>query len=204
MSNATATPTAPIEEGEFTGEVAGGVDAAEERARAGGLLPPGRYNAKLVGAARTTSATKGTPGWELVFEVQAGPFKGTKVKDTLYTTDNEKSIERRKVIANRLGVTQKSPDGKGYVPIQGKNDFMDVLDTLCVIEVKHEPDADDKTKHWLRLTMFGVWPLDHADVKKNPPTNGIGGSAKPAATQSAPKGDSKPSPEKKKVSRDTL
>jgi hypothetical protein len=120
--------------------------AAEARMKAGGQIPPGKYPAKLVGAARTESKQKQTPGWELTFEVTGkGPFAGSTVTDTIYITENQKSKDRLVLFGHRLGVLEKKKDGSGYVKAEGKTDFADALDTACVIEVMHEADRNDPT-----------------------------------------------------------
>src|SRR5262245_60438787 len=107
------------------------VGAMEKRMEAGGLIPPGKYPAKLNGAKRTESKQKNTPGWELTFEITGGPFAGSEVHDTLYITDNPKSRDRIALFGHRLGLLKRTDDGKGLVKAEGKTDFMDCLDTPC-------------------------------------------------------------------------
>jgi hypothetical protein len=180
--------------------------AAEARMKAGGMLPAGKYPAKLIGAARTESKQKQTPGWELSFEVTGnGPFSGTPVTDTIYVTENSKAKDRLVIFAHRLGVLEKKKDGSGYVKVEGKQDFTDVLDTPCVIEVIHEPDQKDPNKKWLRLAFGGVYqPGDPeakgvGDGKAAPPKN-----LPPGKTTGAAAVEGKKAEEKKKVQRGEL
>lgn len=141
-------------------------DGVEERTRSGGILPEGLYHARLNGAKEIESKAKGTPGYELTFVVTAGPFSGAEVTDTLWRTDHQRSKDRIKLFAHRLGLLKKSADGKTYVPAEGKSAFLDVLDTPTVIEVAHEQDQHDPNKKWVRLAYCGVHDPADAEVKK--------------------------------------
>ncbi|VTU01038.1 unnamed protein product [Gemmataceae bacterium] len=177
--------------------------AAEERMKHGGLIPPGKYRATLLGAKRTESKAKQTPGWEMTFKLSEGGFAGSEVTDTIYITDNVKSKDRLVIFGHRLGLLIKKPDGTGYVKAEGKTDFMDCLDTPCIIEVIHEPDQKDENKKWVRLAFGGVYlPNDPEAVKtlgkaKEPEKKGA------TAAADAKKGD-EAKPEKKKVGRGEL
>jgi len=179
--------------------------AAEERMKNGGMIPPGKYAATLLGAKRTESKQKQTPGWELTFAIAGGPFAGSEVTDTIYITDNAKSKDRLALFASRLGLLVKKPDGSGYVKAEGKTDFMDCLDTPCVVEVIHEPDQKDPNKKWVRLAFGGIWRPDDPEAKKDakksePPKTGPAAGAKDAKP-----GGGKPEENgKKKVSRGEL
>lgn len=205
-----STATAPeVERDEFS-EFAEGYDskAMEERMKSGGNVPEGKYEATLAGAQRTESKQKGTPGWELVFTISAGPFKGSEIRDTLFITDNSKSKDRLALFGHRLGLLERTgPEGKALTKVKGKTNFQDVLDTPCVIEVIHEPDQHNAAKKWPRLAFGGIWNIGHPDLKKDPPKNGTGQQTKPAAAATGTKpadGDKTGTDAKKKVGRGEL
>ncbi len=153
-------------EATFLDELGGAVDAdsLDARMAAGGNIPPGKYHAKLNGAKETVSKQKGTPGYELTFIVVGGPFDGTEVTDTLYRTDNQKTRDRLALFGSRLGLLVRGNDGK-LTMAKGKRDFMDCLDTPCVIEITHEKyTREDKSEgHAVRLAFNGIH--DPADPK---------------------------------------
>lgn len=137
-------------------------DGVDERVGSGGGLPVGFYRAKLDGATNGESKTNSTPYYELTFLVTAGPFAGATITEKLYKQGKDaaataKCRDRIKAFAHRLGLITKSQDGKTYLPVEGKETFGDVLDTECVIEVKHEPDREQPGKHWPRLEWGGVF-----------------------------------------------
>lgn len=136
----------------------------DERMASGGQIPPGFYACKLNGAVNKVSKTNGTPGYELTFLVTSGPFEGTEVTDTLWRTDKQSSKDRVKLFAHRLGLLNKSADGKSYVPVEGKAEFVDVLDVTCVVEIIHEPDQNNPNKHWPRFAWAGVYKPDDPEA----------------------------------------
>ncbi len=142
-------------------------NGAEERMKFGGLLPPGKYPAILIGAKRGTSKEKETPFWDLTFSITGGAFKGSEVNDKIYITDNSKSKDRLVIFGHRLGLLKKKEDGSGYVKVEGKTDLTDCIDTVCVIETILEPDQKDPNKKWVRLAFGGVFtPDDPAGKEK--------------------------------------
>lgn len=166
------------------------VDAVGE---AGGLIPPGKYHARLEGAALRTAKT-GNSGSELVFTVLAGPFAGTEVKETLWGGDNERNKNKTVLWGHRLGLLAVDPKTKKYVRVEGKTGFEDCLGAEVVIEVVHEQDKTDPAKKWPRLA-FGLWAVDDPkvkDVKK-------AAAPKPGAAASPP-----PPPAKPKVDTSSL
>lgn len=178
--------------------------AAEARMKAGGQIPPGRYPAQLLGAKRTESKAKQTPGWELTFLVTDGPFKGTEVTDTLYVTENTRSKDRLVLFGHRLGLLEKKPDGSGYVRAKDKTDLTDCLDAKVVIEVIHEPDQKDPNKKWTRLAFQGVFLPNDPELKKPAKSSGPTLPGTTAATASAAKPAEAEAGGRKKVQRGDL
>ncbi len=191
-------------------------NAAEERMRNGGMIPAGKYPAMLIGAKRTVSKQKDTPGWELTFAITGGAFKGSEVIDTLYITDNSKSRDRLVIFGHRLGLLTKKPDGSGYVKVEGKTDLTDCLDTACVIETIHEQDRNDPNKKWVRLAFGGVFTpddpagketkdKDKGEKKSEPAKSKTGGGSGGAGGSSEPVGaGAGGGKERKKVGRGEL
>lgn len=147
-----------------------GKDVAEleTRAASGGLTPPGFYKAKLIGAKNVT-AKSGNSGYELTFSIIDGPFKGGEVTETLWDTEHSRSQDRINLFCLRLGVLNRSPDGKKIIAVEGKQDFMDVLDTPCIIETHIEEYEREKggTGHSVRLTYAGChYPDDKEALGK--------------------------------------
>jgi hypothetical protein len=178
-------------EDEFSGFAQGyDVGAMEKRMESGGLIPPGKYRARLDGAKRTESKQKQTPGWELTFTVQDGPFKGSEVTDTLYITDNSKSKDRIALFGHRLGLLERKGNGLGKV--EGKKDFLDCLDTEVVIEVIHEPDQKDPNKKWVRLAFGGIYDPKDPKAKEPAKTGTAPAAAKPTDKPAAAPAEGKP------------
>jgi hypothetical protein len=163
-------------------------DAVDAIGDAGGMIPPGKYHARLEGAAARTAKT-GSTGSELVFAVLAGPFAGTEVKDTLWNSDNERNKNKLVLWGHRLGLLTVDPKTKKYVRVEGKTGFEDCLGTEVVIEVIHEPDQNDKNKKWPRLG-FNLWAVGDAKVKDVPKAKAPKpGAAAPAKAATKPKVD---------------
>ena len=169
----------------FFDDVDDGYEGVGERMEHGGLIPPGYYRAKLVGAKEVESKSKGTPGYELTFVVQGGPFDGKEVSDTLWKTDHQFSKDRIKLACVRLGLRKPSPDGKRLLPVEGKADFMDCVDAETVIEIVHEPDQKDPNKKWVRIAPNGFHDASQTKVKEALARTAKGGPAKPAAGKPA-------------------
>ncbi len=159
-----------MSEGNSFAERYAGVDpeALETRVASSGVLPEGFYKAKLNGAKQTTSKQKGTPGWELTFVVVGGPFDGVEVTDTLYDTEHQRSQDRLCLFSLRLGVLKRGgKDNKQILPVEGKTDFLDVLDTPCIIEVQHEEytrEKDGAKGHSVRLAFGGCYYATDKDA----------------------------------------
>lgn len=186
---------------------------AEERANSGGMMPPGFYHARLDGVAEK-EAKSGNVGVELAFTVTSGPFTGATVSDTLWRPDKQFTADRFVRFGSRLGLFQC--DAKGHavikdkrpVPVEGKTDFKDCLDKEVIIEVFHEPDKDNPSKHWLRVKPMGIYhandPEAKAKVGKPVEKKPAAGSEKKAAAGEK-KDDAKPPANgKKRVDRGEL
>lgn len=150
------------------GRKPGAVEAAMNN---GGLPPEGVHHATLNGCREVTAHT-GTTGRELVFKILAGEGAGLEVKDTLWNSDNELSINRKLLFAHRLGVLKKvgAGDSAVYEAVPGKDDINDVLGTVVFIEVKHE-EYDKKTGgkgKSARLSFEGIINPDDKRVKGVP------------------------------------
>lgn len=171
----------------FFDDVDDGYEGVGERMEHGGLIPPGYYRAKLVGAKEVESKSKGTPGYELTFVVQGGPFDGKEVSDTLWKTDHQFSKDRIKLACVRLGLRKPSPDGKRLLPVEGKADFMDCVDAETVIEIVHEQDKQDANKKWVRIGPNGFHDPSSSKVKEALARTAKGGGAKPATQPAADK-----------------
>lgn len=78
-------------------------DRVEAEMASGGVAPEGKYHALVTGA-KKTDAKSGSEGTEIEFEFLAGPFKGSKVKDTVWKSDNAKARNRGVIMAHRLGL----------------------------------------------------------------------------------------------------
>lgn len=148
-------------------------DDDDRNMSAGGLVPPGKYHARLDGS-REVEANSGSVGRELSFTILAGPFKGSVVEDSIWKTSNEKTHTRFRIFAHRLGLLSKAVvNGKSqYTPVPGKFDFNDALGTECILEVKiEEEEWDDRKTGQKRRKMKskfeweGVFKLDDPKVK---------------------------------------
>jgi hypothetical protein len=148
----------------FAGQSA---DMIETRAAAGGMVPPGFYRAKLNGAKTVTSKEKMTPGFELTFQIVGGPFNDMEVTETLWDTDHARSQDRLALFGLRLGVLKRGgKEGKEIVAVDGKKDFLDVLDTPCIIEIYHDEfkKADGSIFASSKLTYGGCHYIDDKDA----------------------------------------
>lgn len=66
-------------------------------------LPPGEYEARIIGGQFQKSKFKGTPNYNLTFRVLSGPYAGRTIWDPLWLTDAALSYTKRKL--EKLGVT---------------------------------------------------------------------------------------------------
>lgn len=180
-------------------------DRVEAEMASGGVIPEGKYHAVLIGA-KKHDAKSGSEGEELEFEILAGQFRGSKLKDTLWKTDNAKGRNRMTMFANRLGLLAAIPvpgskDKKTYAPIEGKSDWCDVLYAQCVIDVtieeyemtdKKTGKPNGKKGKANRLAFEGVFKLDDPrvkDVERAAGTIGVGSTTGYVPTSHAPKDD---------------
>jgi hypothetical protein len=168
------------------------VDSVVAMMEAGGNVPPGFYRAILGGAKEVTSASKGTPGCELTFEIKGGPFNGATVSDTLWKTDSDRLQDRIILFGLRLGVLVRDPKTGEPVQVEGKSDFMDVLDTEVIIEViEDEFEGKDGRKSKIaRVAFGGIYTKDDKKASEK-----IG--KPPAAKSSTSKTEAKPAEKKK-------
>lgn len=164
-------------------------DSVDQVAKSGGLVPEGKYHVRLDGAGDVVSKNHNT-GSELTFVILHGPFAGQEVKETIWSSENEKAKNRLVLFAHRLGLLKLNEKTKRYERVDGKSGFGDVLGAECVIEVAHrEYEKKDKTKgKAANVTFGGIWKLDDPDVKSVPkakpaPPGANGSSAKPTPTR---------------------
>jgi len=158
-------------------------EAVDAVAKSGGVLPPGKYHARLDGAKDVTSNQKGTPGTELHFTILAGPFAGQEVKMTLWDTAGTQN--RVVLFASRLGLLRVNPQTKKYERVPGRHTFQDVLGAQVVIETENrEYEKKGGGKGTVPdVTFGGIWsPDDKAvkDVPKAKPGAPAAGKPKPA------------------------
>src|SRR5262245_6019535 len=76
----------------------------------GGKIPPGWYLARVEEIFPDTE----NPGWKVVYEITAGPWKGKRITDTLWdpraSEDDEakkKTTDRLMMITGRIGAREK-------------------------------------------------------------------------------------------------
>jgi hypothetical protein len=164
-------------------------ESVDQTAKSGGLIPEGKYHVRLDGAGDVVSKNHNA-GCELTFVILTGPFAGQEVKETIWSSDNDKAKNRLVLFAHRLGLLKHNDKTKRYERVEGKDGFGDVLGAECVIEVAHrEYEKKDKTKgKAANVTFGGIWEVDDKDVKNvpkakptSPGTNGA--SAKPTPTR---------------------
>jgi len=164
-------------------------DEVEGAAATSGVLPAGKYHARLEGAQQKELGN--TPVFELTFEVIGGPYAGRKPRYSLWLgmkeTDkdgNSKTPEQlqkgREAISNEfwhaagcLGLaTKKEVNGKSkYAYAKRKDgtplrDFRDVLGAECIIETKlreYGPEGDKKQAS--EVKMFGIHLLSDPKMK---------------------------------------
>ena len=101
---------------------------SEEEAREGGRFPEGAYPVRIVDASEKTAST-GTPGVEVTFQVVSGGLKGRQIYDTIWVTEKA------------LGMARMRLSAVGY-PIPEGEDFelnpAELLSRTCVIRVQDE------------------------------------------------------------------
>lgn len=142
-------------------------DQVEKEIAAGGLIPIGRYHAALVKAEEKPAG--GYPKTELEFEILSGQFAGRKVRRDLFHNGDDAEKDKRAKnelihFSVKLGVMTKLPDGHGgntYAYVQGMTDFVDAIQTECVLEIHHEKwdRKDPNSQLTARVRMFGIHKL---------------------------------------------
>lgn len=158
-------------------------DQVEAQMAAGGNVPPGVYRAHLETAKEVISKEKGTPGFELKFQIEGGMFNGCSVTDTLWKTDNERLRNRIVLFGLRLGILTRDPKTQEVTPVEGKVDFTDAIDTKCIVEVVEETfkrDDGSQGKN-ARIAYGGVYYTDDKKAaekigKPATSTSGTGGT----------------------------
>jgi hypothetical protein len=163
------------------------VDEIESAAATAGELPPGKYPARLEGAQQKELG--GLSTWELLSLVTAGPYKGRKVRYSLWMgtkeTDkdgNQKTPEQieeaKKRIRNEfwhaagvmgLAVKVPGPNGKPvYKFAPNKRDFRDVLGAEFVVKTKlraYTTQSGEERKG-SEVEQFGVFAFGDPKVKE--------------------------------------
>lgn len=181
-------------------------DDIEKQMAATGPIKPGFYKARLNGAKGYEAAT-GSKAHELTFLLVGGPFDGREVTDKLWIPTAEKLASEDdkdvKAVGNMrariakfglaLGLFVKDGKGKLAKADPNKGDFIDVLDTDCIVEVVLEPDQKNPDKKWPRIAFNGCFAKGdkEAAAKVGKGSDGKGGGASGAATP-AKKPDPKP------------
>ncbi len=140
--------------------------AARESLADGGVLPVGKYHARLTGA--KDKAAGGTSLSELTFEVVGGLHAGSEIKAALWhSTKTAANGNRQKLVMSALGMIVRGPGGKGWVMVEGLESFADALGTECVVEVEHRSYVGKSGKEAFEpvATFNGFWHLDDPDTK---------------------------------------
>lgn len=185
------------------------VDAGEVEKKLASMGPiqPGFYRAKLNGA-KGYESHNGSRAHELVFLIVGGPYDGREVTDKLWLPSAEKvnSTDDKdvKTVGNLrariakfglvLGLFVKDAKGKLAKADPNKGDFIDVLDTECIVEVQLEPDQQNPDKKWPRIAFNGIFRKDDKDAAAKIGKGGGKGSS--GAGGATPSGGSKPAPTK--------
>lgn len=140
--------------------------AARESLADGGVLPVGKYHARLTGAKE--KAAGGTSLSELTFDVVGGVNAGSEIKAALWhSTKTAANGNRQKLVMSALGMIVRGPGGKGWVMVEGMETFADALGCECVVEVEHRTyqAKSGKDAYEPIATFNGFWHLTDPDVK---------------------------------------
>ena len=118
---------------------------SEKRMESGGLAPEGIHHAVLNGASEK-QIDGAKRGFDLVFQILAGPGEGMTVKETVWLPKGE-DAKKDQTTKDRfvrfglhLGLFQEVLQGGKRIPteIPNKHSFMDCLGAQCFIDVTHE------------------------------------------------------------------
>lgn len=158
----------------------------DEYAKNGGLMPAGKYHARL-DVVKEATANNGNTGQEFHFTVLAGPFTGREVKDTLWSGEKDGAKNRQLLFASHLGLLKRN--GAKLERVPGKESFRDAEGTEVIIDVKHEPytNKDGKPGIGIRLTYAGVLSLNDPAAKNVPRAKPAAGGGAPTASPAATK-----------------
>ena len=145
-------------------------EAVETAVRGGGLIAPGNWPAKLIGCEDRTAQSTGNTGSELTFEIADGPFKGSTVKDTVWSGDKPALKNRQLLFANRLGLVTESKDpatGKPkYKLAKPSQDFAHCVGATVVIKTVQEKyerrDGGEGTS--VKLAFDGIFREGEAEI----------------------------------------
>jgi hypothetical protein len=149
-------------------------ERAEAELESGGVVPKGIYHAQCVGVSKRDSKSSDAEGYEFEFEILAGPFRGSKVKDTLWKSDKQSGRNRMTIFGKRMGLLiEVDNGGKKHLQLAtGMSGWPDVRGWSGLIEIDVEEYAltDKVTKqptgkkgHANRLTFAGI--LQDGDPK---------------------------------------
>jgi len=183
------------------------VDDVEKRIAASGPIKPGFYRARLNGAKGYEAGT-GSKAHELTFLIVGGSYDGREVTDKIWLpkagdleATDDKTVKKVGNLRARLakaglclGLVTKDPKGR-LVRVEGKTDFVDVLDTECIVEVTMEPDQQNPDKKWPRIAFNGFFSKDDKEAAAKigkgkpaaaPPRGGSGTPARGEEKKPAP------------------
>jgi len=196
---------------DFLDQIGGEGQAADDidkKLASSGPITPGFYRATLDGAKMFESANTGSKAHELTFKIKGGPFDGREVTDKIWLpkaedleATDDKTVKKVGNLRARLakaglclGLVTKDPKGR-LVRVEGKTDFVDVLDTECIVEVTMEPDQQNPDKKWPRIAFNGFFSKDDKEAAAKigkgkpaaaPPRGGSGTPARGEEKKPAP------------------
>ena len=142
----------------------------------GGMLPDGFYHVTVENVEKDHNSA--TPCLKFTFGIIAGPCKGRKIFDRLFTT--EKNNARVVLFGNRLGLLNQGDLGKTNV----RKSWSDAIGKEVIVETStREYEARDGSKKKASNLKFdGLYKLDDVRVKD---VQRAGGTTTPATTDSA-------------------
>ena len=161
--------------------------AARKALADGGNVPPGKYHVRLDGAKVTTTGG-GLSFDELTFTVVEGRYAGAEFGAKLWHSDKPANHTRAKIVKHALGMMHQNPDGKGYLPTEGRETFAESLGCECVAEAEHEVFTGKSGKPQTKTvaTFAGFWSVTDPEVKG---VKKAAATAKPAVSTARQKVD---------------